>query len=271
VSAAPKTGTKRDRSEDGRGDDASAAPRRSKTACDEVVKEKVTRVLTELKGTPDEEDGITVAKIAERCGDDVTYDQVRWVLKRDCGDDGAFVETTGSIRGRWWRLRRDGEVNAALNTGTKRDRSEDGRGDDVRTAPRRSKTACDEVKKKVTDILSKLKGTTNDEISMTVAQIAKRCGRDVTRDQVRYVLKRDCGDDGAFVETNSLIQGRRWRLRRFGEVSAAPKTGTKRDRSEDGRGDDASAAPKTGTKRDRSEDGRGDDASAASGKQKRKL
>jgi hypothetical protein len=173
------------------------------------------------------------------------------MLVSTCGAGDAFVETTGTIQGRKWRLRRDGEVNAALNTQKRKTR--------------------DEVVKKVTDVLSKLKGTTNEEDGIAASEIAEQCGNDFTVEHVRMMLQSECGDGGAFFETTGLIQGRRWRLRRDGEVSAAPKTGTKRDRSEDGRGDDVRTAPKTGTKRDRSEDGRGDDASAASGKQKRKL
>ena len=100
---------------------------------------EVTGVLSELKGTPDEEDGIATSEIAERCGGDVEYDRVVYVLNLDRGDDGAFFETTGSSAGRKWRLRRDGEVNAARKTGTKRKRSEDGRGDDASAASGKQK------------------------------------------------------------------------------------------------------------------------------------
>ena len=190
---------------------------------------EVTDVLSELKGTPDEEDGIATSKIAERCGDDVDCFRVVYVLNLDRGDDGAFFETTGSKpAGRKWRLRRDGEVSAALNS---------------------SKTR-DEVNEKVSGVLSKLKGTTNEEDGIAASEIAEQCGDDFTVEHVRRLLQSECGDGGAFFETTGLSKRRRWRLRRDGEVNAARKTGTKRKRSEDGRGDDASAA---------------------SGKQKRKL
>ena len=190
---------------------------------------EVTGVLSELKGTPDEEDGIATSEIAERCGDDVEYGRVVYVLNLDRGDDGAFFETTGSKpAGRKWRLRRDGEVSAALNS---------------------SKTR-DEVNEKVSGVLSKLKGTTNEEDGIAASEIAEQCGDDFTVEHVLLMLQSECGDGGAFFETTGFGRFRRWRLRRDGEVNAARKTGTKRKRSEDGRGDDASAA---------------------SGKQKRKL
>ena len=103
------------------------------------VKEKVSGVLSKLKGTTNEEDGIAASEIAEQCGDDFTVEHVRRLLQSECGDGGAFFETTGLSKRRRWRLRRDGEVNAARKTGTKRKRSEDGRGDDASAASGKQK------------------------------------------------------------------------------------------------------------------------------------
>ena len=86
----------------------------------------------------------------------------------------------------------------------------------------------------VYNLLSTLEG----EEGMTVAEIADKCV--LTLDSVQKVMARHGGDDGLFFGFGT--RPIKWRIRRNDDEGAAPAKDKKRDRSEDGRDDDANAA-----------------------------
>jgi hypothetical protein len=73
---------------------------------------------------------------------------------------------------------------------------------------------------------------------MTVTKIADEC--DLKPGSVHMLMARYGGDDGLFFGLET--RPRQWRNRPNSDQGAAPAKDKKRDRSEDGRDDDANAA-----------------------------
>jgi hypothetical protein len=160
-------------------------------------------LVQKLLSTLEGEEGMTVTKIADEC--DLKPGSVHMLMARHGGDDGLFFGF-GTIP-RQWRIRRK---------------------DDQRAAPAMdSKT-----------LVQKLLSTLEGEDGMTVAEIAVGC--ELKPASVHHLMARYGGDDGLFFGLET--RPRQWRNRPNSDQGAAPAKDKKRDRSEDGRDDDANAA-----------------------------